>query len=1175
MRFRRLGLRAFGGFTATELDFSSTRGELELGETRPDFHLVFGANEAGKSTTLRAITGFLFGIPERSRDTYLHAKQLRISAEIDTSDGPLSLTRRKGRKATLLDADDQPVPETLLSGPLMGVDQQIYSALFGLDHMSLRAGGAAIARGEGQLGEALYAAGLGGSAVRSVLSKLREQADALYLPRGKRRINVLESRRKQAQDALNLATTPPESWKLQRAEVTRRELEVERLAGGRQELLREQSRLRGLSRVARVAARYHSARGELSQLGAVAALPPGFAEERERWMQQEGDARREVGRRQSEVEDLKRELGGLGEPQPIAELDSAELEVLRDRLGSHDKAVRDLPKRSAELRLVEEEIRQALQALRLLPGDGAELPGPALRTELLSLSADHSRLEAMLSGQLTSVAACEARLAVLSEDVADDVPHGNSEELAAALELAQRLGEPEQRLQQLAADERELSGRIAQLRGALGLLGVSARSLVLPSRERVRGFQASAEQRQGELLDQHRRVEALREQLEGIRQETLHIAESAGLPEPAALLAARQHRDLLWADLDDSLRRQQLPAGQAVRDFQLSLRAADSLADQLLGDAERVAQLDQLGRRARRLGVELERAEELAVELDRRAAAEQRAWEAEFAAARGVRPQALLTWHAELEALGQAEGEQERVVSEHAALAERVSALRARLGSALRGPEPPGPGQPAGSPALAEGVALQELLLIAQRRVKQLAAAEQRHSEQARRRAELTEQLAVQRASLSQTEARYAEWRGAWERALGRIGLPLDTPTSAVVATLEGLAQLETRLATQRQLESRVQGMQRDAAALARDLAQLLQRYAPDLADQDTAQAGAEFRRRYLAQRELAERRGHLLRRVAQLEGELAGAERAQREAQSELVQLCRVANVELPSQLAQAEKRSADYARLSQALAEHSRELLEAGQGLGPGVAESLDAILEAARAASPAEIELRLREIEAELPELDEAYRDAISGLEGSRQGLERLSTGSAATRGEELQEIVAELARELLAYRRVKLAELILAREIERYRRENQGPILSRANQLFPALTLGRYLGLGVGYNAEDQAILEALPSAPLGDIERVRADDLSDGARDQLYLALRIASIERYIETGARLPVVLDDILVHFDEQRARAALVALAELGQKTQVLFFTHHQRHVELAREALGPGQVKFHQLL
>jgi uncharacterized protein YhaN len=50
----------------------------------------------------------------------------------------------------------------------------------------------------------------------------------------------------------------------------------------------------------------------------------------------------------------------------------------------------------------------------------------------------------------------------------------------------------------------------------------------------------------------------------------------------------------------------------------------------------------------------------------------------------------------------------------------------------------------------------------------------------------------------------------------------------------------------------------------------------------------------------------------------------------------------------------------------------------------------------------------------------------------------------------------------------------------------------------------------------------------------------------------------------MPVILDDILIHFDDERARAALEVLGELGRQAQVLFFTHHARLVELAREAV-----------
>ena len=78
-------------------------------------------------------------------------------------------------------------------------------------------------------------------------------------------------------------------------------------------------------------------------------------------------------------------------------------------------------------------------------------------------------------------------------------------------------------------------------------------------------------------------------------------------------------------------------------------------------------------------------------------------------------------------------------------------------------------------------------------------------------------------------------------------------------------------------------------------------------------------------------------------------------------------------------------------------------------------------------------------------------------------------------------------------------------------------------------------------------------------------MSDGTRDQLYLALRLASVEEYLGSAQPLPLVADDLLVNFDDARATAALRVLAELGKKTQVLFFTHHQHLVEIAKRAIG----------
>ena len=79
-------------------------------------------------------------------------------------------------------------------------------------------------------------------------------------------------------------------------------------------------------------------------------------------------------------------------------------------------------------------------------------------------------------------------------------------------------------------------------------------------------------------------------------------------------------------------------------------------------------------------------------------------------------------------------------------------------------------------------------------------------------------------------------------------------------------------------------------------------------------------------------------------------------------------------------------------------------------------------------------------------------------------------------------------------------------------------------------------------------------------------MSDGTRDQLYFALRLASVEEYLNSAELLPfVVADDLLVNINDECAAAVLQVLAKLARRTQVLFFTHHRHLVDIAQETLG----------
>jgi uncharacterized protein YhaN len=164
------------------------------------------------------------------------------------------------------------------------------------------------------------------------------------------------------------------------------------------------------------------------------------------------------------------------------------------------------------------------------------------------------------------------------------------------------------------------------------------------------------------------------------------------------------------------------------------------------------------------------------------------------------------------------------------------------------------------------------------------------------------------------------------------------------------------------------------------------------------------------------------------------------------------------------------------------------------------------------------------------------------------------------QDAQETLSSLKENAERYLRIRLGAKILQTEIERYREKSQGPVLRRAAELFALVTEKRFVGLEPDYDSGDQPVLVGVRESG----EKVALAGMSDGTQDQLYLALRLASLEKFSADGEPLPLLVDDALVNFHNARARAALKVLGNLGPKTQVIFFTHHQHMVHLAREAL-----------
>lgn len=139
-----------------------------------------------------------------------------------------------------------------------------------------------------------------------------------------------------------------------------------------------------------------------------------------------------------------------------------------------------------------------------------------------------------------------------------------------------------------------------------------------------------------------------------------------------------------------------------------------------------------------------------------------------------------------------------------------------------------------------------------------------------------------------------------------------------------------------------------------------------------------------------------------------------------------------------------------------------------------------------------------------------------------------GKIAGQESQRQEALARMANAVDRYIKVYTAAKLLRWSIERFCESKQGPMLARASEVFEGLTQGAFNRLVVDYESEPLKLSGQCATAELVDIE-----GMSEGTREQLYLALRLSALELHLEQTASLPFMADDLFINYDDGRARA------------------------------------------
>ncbi len=1137
MRLLELSLERYGAFAARSITFDAHRG----------LALVFGPNEVGKSTLLSGVTDFLYGIPNHSPHGELFGYDaMRLSACLRLADGSeLKLKRRKGRNKTLSDEKGTPHDQDILGRALGATSRERFLELFGLDHATLRAGGEGLLSADGELGRLIVEAGGGLRGMVTRLGDLEVYVDGLFAPRksDKRAFYQALGKVEAADRTAKASATSKDAYMEARSCHADAQALYRSLIDEARGLSKRGSELERLVRVQPLLVQLTQAEVELAAFADLAHLPAGFHTQLDRARAGLCTAEQELERAAADVSRLEARRNELyvddawsRQRDRIIGISETAIEVRKARQG--------LINRRRDLLEIDDKLA-ALRGMLGLPAsfDLAKIaPSNAhlkkvrdLHTEAVNRRADSAATE-------KAAATLARELSVLKETIevaraaGRDRPFGVDAADLAALPQAQSAATTQGKRLSKDADELE------QAIGRLGFRDLEhMRSIAFPDVETLRGEIEARQRLARDCEASTARTEEARASGAAARAAALRLAAGATVASPEAIGEAREIRDQALAPLIASHRAGRTDASNARREDDIaSLVAAnanaDDLADRRTDDAQRVAALQQQHEREEDAHIAERAAQETLTRLKSQAAENEHAFAAAYPDATSFEldPGKLLS-----------------IVIERTRLIDRANDLQVGLAEAdarLSDLEPKRQALAIAETQLGAGAPGQTTLV---ERVKTAVAAikahDTAHATFLRDERDAASKEA-QRTHLQKTLDDYARaeatWLISWSEAVASLGLKGEVSLEDADQVTSEWASARGELSTAAQTRLRIEQIEADAATLGKDVAGC----AADLGivpAPDPVEAAADLKRRSDQHEQQSAAFAELTPELSAAKEEVSRAEQTRDEARREMSTLDQKLGAAVHSDS------GAISARLNQrdqirARMHHLHEQIS--------IAGDQITLAELRRACADRDIDsLRADQsaLDMERHHHDEAVKAAVENMKEFETTLRSYEDPSEVNQAIAERECAASDMHTIVErWVETIVAHDLLTEAIARVRAEHQDPLIARAGALFALTTKGAFAGIEADVDANGKPVVIGRRV----DGSAVGVSKMSDGTRDQLFLAFRLASIEQYGKEGEPIPFIADDILVHFDDARTVATLELLAEFAKTNQVILFTHHK---------------------
>jgi len=1152
--------------------------QLNFGNNETGLHILYGPNETGKSTLLKVINDLLFGAKIENPYT---SKSV-IEGKIEHTQFQSIHLMRKSRYKKLV-AYDQTIGDELseekLSHYLGKFNKEQFNLLFGFNHDVLREGGQSLLHSEGHAGISLFETGGGIQHLQALLNTLSNQTKDLLDPRfsanAAKQLNKAWRLFKEAEEQIKKSSIHGEEWTRLKGEINSIEKSIQLIRKKVESLSREIAKLERIKRISNRVIHLWKLREQRNSLKDIKIIPDAMIEQIQNTLNKFEQNKFEKTRLSNLIKRKEEELNLINrDPEIIALLDK--MNKLSESLQKYvTYKNEDQPNLEKNLDTTKRELSNKLRLLspNLLIDDIESLRISFTdEEEIIQLS---KRLQENKSELKTSEERYEEIEAKIKETEQRIAHIGNIKDVTILKSLIQEItakGDIEELIKQKYDSIQGKRASINNRKLKQSLYSGEIEELLIlsiPLNETIEFYAREFHQFSNEIQDYYKTIKSKKEELQTIIKRLEELELSGKIPVEEELIQSRERRNLGWnlvknAWLKQEYNQEKIKEFAGNQDlaiaFEEALQISDEISDQMRKESERSAKKANWLLQKEQLERDIERFEQALTNKEQEFDALQKSWVKEWKTStiHVKSPAEMKEWIAnfytpiieEIRLLQQLTSDYENLLLQKEQYITNLKNILIELG--IHG--------------IQTHISIRTLISYGQNIVSENEDLKRKFESYQSELIELKETLNERKSALFKIRNSYEELENRWETMREKYPTLPETPEIASNYIYQ-LRELFRLLSNREEIQKNLERIQESCSVYEQEVIEIANKLGDSLSNYPSIESYVRHLKIRLNKANDSEIEYERIKKdMNQFKSEQGMIESELEAIQLEINQYLEKNNCNHPEELLVKISKSNERKKIEGELYNLENMIIESGDQLSLEQLES-----EVRDYEDLTLIPLKIEELKMDRSIHENELNIKQIELGQKRQKFNEMNNDltDSTKYALEAEQHLSDVDRYWNEYLRLELARRLLQRAIDQFREQNESTIIHIASQYFSKLTVGRYQGLAVEYDDVQNPYLEAIHS----DGTRRRVNQMSDGTRDQLFLSMRLAFIDQHLNDSEPMPLIMDDILIHFDDARTKATLELLSELSKRTQILYFTHHQAIVHEAKQ-LNRNTVVIHDL-